>query len=141
MKSFWELSRLVEEMGTPPPPPGGSPMGDPMGGLPGGPPMGGMGGGMGGPPMGGMGGGMGGLGGPPMGGGAGAATPVTQLKTSSVWSVWQKLLNGEPLGKDKDKSSGQDKSNVLEQPPQPEQPVNQPSLEQIPQPEQPSLPS
>lgn len=136
MKSFWELSRLVEEMGMPPAPPGGLPGGGPMGGMGGPPPVGG--GPIGGGPMGGgLGGPMGGLGGPPMGGGAVPSTPATQLKTSSVWSVWQKLLDGEPINKEKD---GQEESDVIQQSPQPSQP-SEPAPTDNPQQALPAQPS
>lgn len=129
MKSFWQLS---EDLGAPGAPPGGADAG-----LPGGGPMGG---GM--PPMGGGGAMGGGMGGPsPMGGApAGGAMPnisPTQLKTSDVWSVWKRLLEGKPVNKP-EKSSGQKKPDPLQNGPQPSQPSPQPPAPTAAQPSQPS---
>jgi hypothetical protein len=123
MKNFLEMYELMEE--APPmdgslpgggdPSAGGGAMGGGMdmggggmGGAMGGGAMGGMGGGA----MGGMGGAMGGMGGGAMGGAPGntAAAPPIQLKSSSVWEVWKKILDGDF---EKEKNSGQNSKDMV----------------------------
>ena len=106
MISFSNFVDLHEQAPPPMPPAGGAP---PMGAPPMAPPMPPMGGA---PPM--------GMGAPPMGGPPGApgapggSQPLTQLKVTSVWDVMEKLLDGEPLGDEKQADkAGQDQSNMV----------------------------
>lgn len=108
MKKFQEFL-VLREIGESPggqPPMSGGLGGPPIGGGLGGPPMSG---GLGGPPMG------GGLGGPPMGGGSQGIAQVDKIQSSDVWSVLERILEGKPAEKPRQKNQNQVSSTQPDQ--------------------------
>jgi hypothetical protein len=69
-----------------------------------------------------------GMGGPPPGGAPGPLQPATQIKPLSAWEVIEKILDGKKIETKKQKPSGQNNQDGVENgqppipPPEPSQP-------------------